>query len=95
MEEQNPFIAVAKILAEASDNVIATPLAEECREFIAKESTHEEGLLFLRNLRDKAVHCGGASSLVMTVFSAVLNAYPEPEEERKARIAKLEAQNER
>ena len=45
---------------------------------------------FLRDLRDKAVWSGGASSFIMGVFGIALDAKPEPEDEMKARHADLE-----
>ena len=50
----------------------------------------EKALRFLRDLRDKAVHSGGASGFTMQLFHVTLDNPPEPEEDRKARQDELE-----
>ena len=76
-------------LAEAPDGMLAIPLAQECLNF--KYEGDEEALKFLRDLRDKAVHTGGASDFTMQMFHVTLDLpHPEPPEERKARQSELE-----
>ena len=76
-------------LGEAPDGMLATPLAKECLEF--KYEGDEKALKFLRDLRDKAVHSGGASGFTMQLFHVTLDIpHPEPPEERKARQDELE-----
>ena len=50
----------------------------------------DEMLEFLRNLRDECVFGAGASGFVMTLFSCLLDDYPEPQETMDARRAILE-----
>lgn len=75
-------------LATAPDGQLAKPLAQECKNFVFEDET--KTIRFLRDLRDKAVYTGGASMLVMSVFSTALNGTSEPEEEMKTRRADLE-----
>lgn len=85
------FLEAIEILSQFSDGHLATSLAEECKEFV-KSYPHEktEELKFLRNLRDKAVFCGGASNLIMQTFNILLSKYPESEHEKNIRHEQLE-----
>lgn len=87
----NPnYLEAIELLSQCSDGQLATPLAEECKEFV-KSYPHakSEELFFLRNLRDKAVYSGGASGFVMQVFNALLAGYSETESERQKRHNQL------
>jgi len=76
-------------LADAPDGQLATPLAQECMNF--KYEGDEQALKFLRDLRDKAVHTGGASDFTMQLFHVTLDIpHPESPEDRKARQTELE-----
>ena len=58
---------IIKMLSEAPDGQLAKPLADECKKYLAEGRTDEKE--FLIQLRDKAVHTGGASSFVMQMFN--------------------------
>lgn len=58
---------------------------------LPETSTLEEVLEFLRDLRDECVFCAGASPFVMRLLGFMLEEYPESEEAKTARRAKLEA----
>jgi hypothetical protein len=88
--QADPLTDILEILSTASDGMLATPLAKECQGFIKAEHTQEEKIRFLRDLRDKSVYYGGASNLVMSVFSVVLDKYPEALADRDARHVELE-----
>jgi hypothetical protein len=79
---------VIKSLGEAPDSQLATSLAKECAEFAKKEHSDEETITFLRDIRDLAVHGGGASSFVMATFAALLPD-PEPDDECEKRRENL------
>lgn len=78
-------------LSEAPDGQLATPLSKRCADFLRETHSYEEQILFLRDLRDLAVHGGGASSLVMRVFAASLDHLPpETDEQSRERRDRLE-----
>lgn len=75
-------------LAEAPDGHLAEPLAKSCGAF--RYESDEQAIRFLRDLRDKAVYTGGASPMVMHLFSMALDDVPESEEDRDQRHRELE-----
>jgi hypothetical protein len=76
-------------LGEASDGQLDTMFTKRIQE-LPKETTLEEMVDFLRNLRDECVFGAGASGFVMTLFNCLLEDYPEPVDAMKERRALLE-----
>jgi len=77
-----------RLLGEASDGQLATPLAKQCTEFAKEDHSDEETTRFLRDLRDLCVHGAGASSFVMKTLAHLLPD-EEPEQEGKQRRSAL------
>ena len=78
------------VLAEAPDDHLATLLSKECRSFL-DSGPHDINtqVRFVRDLRDKAVYAGGASSFVMATFAAMLASFPESDDEATERRTSL------
>jgi len=86
------MIKLIEMLSSAPDGQLDASLAKECSKFLLLPDTGKDPVLFLRNLRDKCVYCAGASNAVMTLFAIFLDKLPpEPETEKEARRASLEA----
>lgn len=63
------YDGILQKLTEAPDGQLAQPLADRCRAHIDGNTEFEDPVLFLADLRDRAVHTGGASVFVMHLFS--------------------------
>lgn len=73
-------------LAEAPDRSLAKPLAKRCREFIEGDSPFEDPVVFLADLRDRAVYTGGASQFVLLIFQASIEDQGHDWEDVKAKL---------
>jgi hypothetical protein len=80
-------------LSRAPDCQLDASLSKECAEF--NGSTLEDALVFVRDLRDVAVHIGGASTFVMQLFAVILDEHPEDPAEMATRREALEARGKR
>ena len=74
----------------APDTQLDKAFARRCAHF-PEDASLEKTLEFLRNLRDECAFCAGASGFVMTWFNFLLDEYPEPDEVKVERRAKLNA----
>ena len=80
-------------LGKAPDSQLATVLAQQCTHLVQQEPSLPEVVDFLRNLRDQAVHSGGASSFVLTTIAVIVDRHefyetPECKAERRVALAK-------
>lgn len=80
MNEMNEIL---ELLGQLSDDSLATDLTEAIRNFRMNRPNADEAEIkkFLHELRDFAVHTGGASQFVMEIFAAIIGgerSYPSP-----------------
>ena len=76
---------------EAPDTQLDKQYAGECSVFAKEGHDLEETLEFIRNTRDWCVFTSGASGMIMQMWSFMLEHYPEPDNVKKVRRAKLDA----
>lgn len=88
-EKTTALLGSISMLGDAPDGQLATSLAEDCRKFVGYGRTEQECVNFLRDVRDMAVHTGGASSFTMKFISILVDQYPETEKEAEDRRSKL------
>ena len=82
---EDQYRTVIQKLGEAPDGQLATSLSKLCREFGEDEHTTKESVNFLRDIRDMAVNCGGASGFVGGIFSIFIPETESKKESKKRR----------
>jgi hypothetical protein len=81
MTEEKLITQLIVELGASSDRQLDTKLAAECKAFDGTDPVR-----FARNLLDKCVRYGAASSFVVVLLEGLLEGQPkEPENEREAR----------
>lgn len=74
MSEDQEIQNLIALLSEAPDGQLAEPLATRCQAYLDGQDTFSgDGPLFLSDLRDEAIHTGGASGFVMHMFKTLLD----------------------
>jgi len=76
---------------DAPDGQLDKLYAKRCATFAKEGHTLEETLEFIRDTRDWCVFTSGASGFVMRLWDCMLEDYPEPDNVKKVRRAKLDA----
>ena len=76
---------------DAPDGELDKIYAKRCADFAKEGHNLEETLEFIRDTRDWCVFTSGASSTIMILWNFMLEDYPEPDDVKKARRAKLDA----
>lgn len=86
MSQNEDIREMIQRLSEAPDSHLHGSLAEDCKEFLDGGTPFEDPILFLADLRDQAVHCGGASRFIMSVFRILIEENGHPWEDVKKRL---------
>ena len=76
---------------DAPDGQLDKLYAKRCADFAKARHDLEETLEFIRDTRDWCVFTSGASGFVMQMWNFMLEDYPEPDNVKKMRRAKLDA----